>query len=331
MKAAMASRPFQHTAWFGSQSFTNNRNAKWLERYRTLAAECDNVAGDVTAQEIGISEHFEFAGKFSSDSGAQAEGRLTPTPMNADALRKDPSGLRDNLYHFGTVDALWNGAWGLIRTYADERVKDQNATNAASIGDRLTPVPAEINVEGVDPVRKKAIVRQITNGKRDTGRAFETLNYPGLACPFVERPAPALSSGGTAAAMDNLLAAYHQAPHGISGVVAIAARDVMRDAKLKGIIYNASNGIYDPDGLLLVPLHEDDLNYIGVSAAKVYDADSQSLVDRTGGDQDGSVDLGIDTPKLRQRIIDIVKVRGAQPYALRINAGDCHGSSSSTC
>ena len=112
MKAAMASRPFQHTAWFGSKEFGLNRNTKWLERYRTLAAECDNVAGDVTAQEIGISEHFEFAGKFSSDSGAQAENTVIPAKLSAQRVRSDSAGLRDNLYHFGTVDALWNGAWG---------------------------------------------------------------------------------------------------------------------------------------------------------------------------------------------------------------------------
>lgn len=327
MKAAMASRPFQHTAWFGGgDSFNINRNTKWLERYRTLAAECDNVAGDVTAQEIGISEHFEFTGKFSSDSGAQAEGRPTPTALSSEALRKDPYasvGLRDNLYHFGTVDALWNGAWGLIRTYAEERVMDHNATNDAPIGDRLTRVPRELGAEGAAPQTANFIVRQVTNGTQNSYRITETLSYPGLSCPFIKKPAPLLATDRTPVESpdtDKLLAAFHQAPHSISGVVAISARDVMQDAKLKGIIYNASNGIYDPDGLVLVPLHEDDLNHIGVTADRVYDADRKSLVDRTTGDQDGSVDLGIDT----ERLMNIVQSRGLRPYVLRINAGDCH-------
>jgi manganese oxidase len=51
----------------------------------------------VAAQEIGISEHFELK-----------------LPL-ANVFRGVP--VADYLYDFGSVDDLWNGAWGLIRTY----------------------------------------------------------------------------------------------------------------------------------------------------------------------------------------------------------------------
>lgn len=61
-------------------------------------AKRDNPLALVAAQEIGISEHFEMdLPPFENVAGG---------PFVADYL-----------YHFGTVDALWNGAWGLLRTY----------------------------------------------------------------------------------------------------------------------------------------------------------------------------------------------------------------------
>lgn len=52
----------------------------------------------VGAQEIGISEHFEVD-----------TGRLAQVTGGARQV--------DYLYHYGTTDALWNGAWGILRTY----------------------------------------------------------------------------------------------------------------------------------------------------------------------------------------------------------------------
>jgi manganese oxidase len=60
----------------------------------------------VSSQEIGISEHFEM--DFS-------------LPFNA-RFGKDSS--IDYLYTAGTVDALWNGAWGLFRSYGTPSAND---------------------------------------------------------------------------------------------------------------------------------------------------------------------------------------------------------------
>jgi hypothetical protein len=52
--------------------------------------------GFVSAQEVGISEHFEFHTRGVDVSSGSAA---------------------DHLWHFGSTDAIWNGAWGLIRLH----------------------------------------------------------------------------------------------------------------------------------------------------------------------------------------------------------------------
>jgi len=54
-------------------------------------------SGFVSAQEVGISEHFEFRTR--AEGGP---GRL---------------GAIDQIWHFGSNDAIWNGAWGLLRVH----------------------------------------------------------------------------------------------------------------------------------------------------------------------------------------------------------------------
>jgi manganese oxidase len=72
------------------------KRAVHLENASTKArASRDNVEGRIGAQEVGISEHFELdlPGFGGSLSGQKAE----------------------HIYDFGSQDALWNGAWGLLR------------------------------------------------------------------------------------------------------------------------------------------------------------------------------------------------------------------------
>ncbi len=71
----------------------------------------------VAAQEIGISEHFEMKlGHF----GDVTRGAL----------------FADSLYHFGSVDDLWNGAWGLIRNFSGymdcDKEEKSNLTRCSS-------------------------------------------------------------------------------------------------------------------------------------------------------------------------------------------------------
>ncbi len=66
----------------------------------------------VGAQEIGISEHFEV------DTGRMAQ--VTGGAKQADYL-----------YHYGTTDALWNGAWGILRTYDTPTAVDRRTGREA--------------------------------------------------------------------------------------------------------------------------------------------------------------------------------------------------------
>ena len=88
-------------------------------RLKFLREYCDNVDGRVAAQEIGISEHFEIAGAFNSQGTNQLTKLSSPAAQPVSRLESG-----DSLYHFGTQDALWNGAWGLLRIYDHQQRED---------------------------------------------------------------------------------------------------------------------------------------------------------------------------------------------------------------
>lgn len=69
------------------------------QKWRRQAA--DGTSTWVSSQEIGISEHFEMEMQLQHAAVGSA-AKLTS----------------DFLYHAGSVDSLWNGAWGLFRSYA---------------------------------------------------------------------------------------------------------------------------------------------------------------------------------------------------------------------
>lgn len=87
-------------------------HAFW-KSYEELIAGCDNVEGRITAQEVGISEHFEFGGRYRQEMAGP----------EAATVARSLQATTDYLYHFGTVDALWNGAWGLNRVYKDREAR----------------------------------------------------------------------------------------------------------------------------------------------------------------------------------------------------------------
>jgi len=86
-------------------------------------------APQVNAQEIGISEHFELS--------ALNLGNISHNQNSADYL-----------FHAGSQDALWNGAWGLIRAYASPESKDP-ATCETETG--------ELGKDGLDSIKCKRV------------------------------------------------------------------------------------------------------------------------------------------------------------------------------
>lgn len=96
----------------------------------------DSKSPWVSSQEIGISEHFEM------------HLQLQRTPLS------DPVKLTsDFLYHAGSIDSLWNGAWGLFRSYAEPAVTLDKRRGGETLPIRcrlavLNPAPGSPAVNG---------------------------------------------------------------------------------------------------------------------------------------------------------------------------------------
>lgn len=104
-------RPDEYRRWQLRSS--DLHDTPYWKAYERWIAECPNVEGILAAQEIGISEHFEFSGVFRQETiGAELDLKDSPDAMPTDSL-----------LHFGSQDALWNGAWSLLRVYRNKDAK----------------------------------------------------------------------------------------------------------------------------------------------------------------------------------------------------------------
>ncbi|MFO0402272.1 MAG: multicopper oxidase domain-containing protein [Alphaproteobacteria bacterium] len=119
---------------------TNRRESELRDQlYRDLL-----TSSLVSAQEVGISEHFEFYAR-----GVDAVGRL---------------GATDHFWHFGSADAIWNGAWGLVRVHNGTQGREFRQatldatciTRAVEAAARGLPMPACF---GDDPGAQRPTVR----------------------------------------------------------------------------------------------------------------------------------------------------------------------------
>lgn len=207
---------------------------QYWKKYETALAECDNIEGYVFSQEIGISEHFEMRGRLRADVQQMEFVPSAPPPP----ARGKASVISDYLYDFGSVDAIWNGAWGLARIYKDGSADDPSSSAATktAISARLgQPLYEQNGAEGV-----AASPAPLAFGPDTPG------------CPL---------PGGAQGAV---------VPTREAVIVAIATRDV-RDAKGKAVWPKGTEyggGRYDPDGLMLALLEPSDLVEGGIAAPK---------------------------------------------------------------
>jgi manganese oxidase len=232
--AVAGGRPAEYREWWkrGADAMAD---PFWRE-FEAALEECDNIEGFVWAQEIGISEHFEMQGSLRSDVPASVEAvRATPSAQSTEMLENGfsvPTRSSDYLYHFGTVDALWNGAWGLVRIFEDEDALDPTTVSALNVAESGDPRPISERLLRV-PV---------------SGGGIEALNVEeqavptgtGLACPL-----PEFDDGGEVVTPTTTVSAV---------VVAVETRKVFDPA---GTIYG--EGVHDPDGTLLAYLPPDAL------------------------------------------------------------------------
>lgn len=161
----------------------------------------DPTSPYVGAQELGISEHFE---------------------MNIGLLAKVTGGAKqmDHLFHYGSTDALWNGAWGILRTYADANVVD-TLTGTVS-GGLLQPLVTGL-AQGTTNLLggSNSLLGGLVGGLLNTTTSVLGLN----GCPI-------------------------GSPSRTYNVEAWAARDLLPGGAL---IYNRRAGLTDPTALMYVP------------------------------------------------------------------------------
>lgn len=127
VELAKTGRADQYYRWLRGGLNAVAADFQYWKAYEDVLAACFNREGRITAQEVGISEHFEFSGTYRNDYNLE---RLAPQVAALSAADL-PS---DTLQHFGSQDSLWNGAWSLLRTYpqgSDELAALSRAENAA--------------------------------------------------------------------------------------------------------------------------------------------------------------------------------------------------------
>ncbi|WP_238193063.1 hypothetical protein [Methylobacterium frigidaeris] len=334
--------------------------------FERLIGGCDNLLGITSAQEIGLSEHFEVGVRLSATapgndtlpgtdraapspalaarpgagiavtaSYADSSGRLraprsalagapagrpwagdrlrnqsaTGPSLNLDTFRKqvavkdgDLRQALDYLYNFGSADAIWNGAWGLVRIY-----------------DR----PGSFDLGGC--LRDPTASHCLTASRPAARERFRPVRTDGVAA----RPGPlVLDAAGPEEDEAPPRAATAQAlvcPAGAQTVetimVAVRADEVLDGPAaglLPGLPYDGRTGLFDPDGLMIVSLPLDDLR----QAVPPEPATGLAQV-RTFYDV-----LQARALPRREDIVAMLKQRYAgvdrpEPYMLRVNAGDC--------
>lgn len=225
-------RPTQYTAWL--QGRLHPSQAAWWAGFEDAIARCDNIEGATFAQEMGISEHFEMRARLRQDvtttelsETPDPEGREESQPPGAPvAGHKD---ISDYLYGFGTLDAVWNGAWGLVRIYKDDR------TRAAEHGESNDPVPASERI-GQRLISLETVVKALHPGSFRTGGRPEASGAitSRTALPTCPAPLPGRSV---------------RSSHGV--IVALRAADLTGNTG-KGTDYVLSQD--DADGLMLALL-----------------------------------------------------------------------------
>ncbi len=218
----------------------------------------------VAAQEIGISEHFEMKLGF---------GNVTRGLQ-----------LVDYLYDFGSVDDLWNGAWGFIRAYNGRQAVDPQGRTPAALGNKTVH-----DLKSGDAAFKPIGDRLKPLDQNPSGKLAlqsEQDRYDGT-CPM-----PANFKQLVAAGQSTEVTFY---------IDAVSIRDWLGEA----LPYDRQSGIVDPDPLAFILLER-----LPVGGAPLSE---QALNDRRQALKE----------QYQARLTDPTIKNPIEPLVLRVNAGDC--------
>ncbi|RFC69344.1 hypothetical protein DY251_00945 [Mesorhizobium denitrificans] len=308
-----AGRADQYARWVrdGLDGFTDPADHAFWQAYEALIANCFNMSGQIAAQEIGISEHFELAGTYRNDtSGTERIRRegitsmLFPRDNNAGVaeLSAVVSAINDNtptdtLQHFGSVDSLWNGAWGLLRVY-----KNEDSADGRLVGDCVK------NPDATTETGRKALSDCLEGLGRVGDRIQELSSYPALR---LEHSLVRISDAQhqQRAVKTEAMTCKYDAPIVHATAVAIEARSVFGKNGIfgdEGTMYG--RGVYDRNGLFFALL------------------DTRAIASATGR----SDEAYLSDPRLwgnvpLSRVANAIKAayNRPEPFVLTVNAGDC--------
>lgn len=301
---ARSGNPREFAQWATEGILTGPRAPYWKD-FAELVAGCDNPLGFVAAQEIGISEHFEVGSLFSA-GGTYLAPRLTVAQPGDDGLRPIVRSGRhaasgrpslDYLYHFGSTDALWNGAWGLLRSYDAPTSPDL----AACLG--TAPSAADFKAcltgSGATAIGKR--LASFADLRRKVGASSAAVPMPATSA-VVEALPPSVSKLAESCPVG--------APHVEAIAVAIRSGKALDKSTtwLPGTIYEKA-GLFSRDGLLLVPLTRSDLGL-----------DRPLMAYQAGAPLPKSI------PQIQTIVANKLKQAGdttGTPFVLRVRAGDC--------
>ena len=281
IREARFGRALEYQEWFDGK----RTDQVWLDHEQRIA-RCDNLNGRTTAQEIGISEHFEFKGKF-RQSVAGAEFAPADALAGASGVPITPN-MTDYQFHFGSSDDLWNGAWGLLRVYANDAALDMRACTGGSktadghYGKCESP---------------KSIGKRLSKFQENSGSETSSLTD--------SQTLEALRTSGFAPISKTVSCKVDKAAEEVfAAAIAITARQVWGKT-------NYGNSLYDPDGLVLVHLAKEELP----GFQTVNNRDVWEVLWQEKGDH-----------KKVARLIDIIRSKhpdGPVPFTLDVKAGSC--------
>ena len=328
-------RPRQFRDWLTGK----NPGDSFWKAFADLARDCDNLMGVVAAQELGISEHFEIGGYFRSETPAIALFRARGIDLDRLGASTDDdtgpkAGLRDRTirrnntgtnptlhpeivgtsdnrqaldyqYSFGSTDALWNGAFGLIRIYDGPEASDLGrCLHGPVTGDRCLGPRSERIGSRLKVLRSPFSLFGAPRQPASTGTG-EPAADPSSAGP---------SLGVPTLAAEQSLACPSGAPQVAAVMVAVRAGEVLDKSSiaLPGLPYDPEKKLFDPDGLLIV----------GLTLADLADSFRPKTVHEL-------LEHGLPD---RRRLLELIREKdgkskflGSQPhpFVLRAMAGDC--------
>ncbi|HEV7253607.1 MAG TPA: hypothetical protein VGN97_11000 [Mesorhizobium sp.] len=309
---ALGGMPLQYDAWLTSSSLPPNA-AAFFDRHQELLEGCDNIEGYVASQEVGISEHFEMAAAFRADIAAirnlaKTEAIETIQPV-AGSLALAPGVLpraTDYLYHFGTHDALWNGAWGLLRVHEappPHSVRAPGTTPGTAEGPYILNTPDLTSCLG----ERNALTACLADASFPIGRRLPRLRS-GSERAQDNKAVPANALTPFQANIPSA-ACPPSAPQTIGAIAAVQARDVFSTLRgMSGTIYDPAGGLFDPDGLMFVAVDPDEL---GLTPNDFLWPGAKPAIDPA------------DIRKAALRSVQTSLRSGQHPLTLRVNAGDC--------